>query len=163
MTTVEILDIEEAGSDYLLLKNGATTVRVNFADDRDYTKQEHAAFFRGLEGKPAAIPADSDQPFFIAVDFWPLTGNKARVVPLTFGVSSVELTAGGASRTVILCPIHQIQMRETAEADVPGILFLYCPHSGGCNRRYSKPSGHITTDDLPSSRVSYNQVFRPKQ
>src|ERR1700737_2053562 len=115
MTTVEILNIQEAGSDYLLLKNGETGVRVNFADDRDYTKQEHAAFFRGLEGKPAAIPVDSDQPFFIAVDFWTSTGNNVRVIPFTFGVSSIELTSGDASRTVIMCPVHRIQMRETAE------------------------------------------------
>ncbi len=54
------------------------------------------------------------------------------------------------SHAVVLCPVHRIQMRETAEADVPGVLFFYCPHSAGCNRRYSKMSGHITTDDLPS-------------
>jgi hypothetical protein len=54
------------------------------------------------------------------------------------------------SHAVILCPEHRIQMRETAEADVPGVLFFYCPHSAGCNRRYSKMIGHITTDDLPS-------------
>jgi hypothetical protein len=55
-----------------------------------------------------------------------------------------------ASRTVVLCPVHRIQMRETAEADVPGVLFLYCPHHTGCNRRYSRVHGHITTNDLPS-------------
>ncbi len=54
------------------------------------------------------------------------------------------------SHAVVLCPVHRIQMRETAEADVPGVLFFYCPDSAGCNRRYSKMSGHITTDDLPS-------------
>src|SRR6266436_5000850 len=88
MTTVEILNIQEAGRDYLVLKNSETGVRVNFDDDKEYTKEESAAFFRSLVGKPAAIPADLDQPFFIAVDFWPLSDNDVRVVPFRFGVSS---------------------------------------------------------------------------
>lgn len=48
------------------------------------------------------------------------------------------------------CPVHQIEMRETAEADVPGVLFHYCPHPSGCSARYSDQTGHITTSDLPS-------------
>jgi hypothetical protein len=150
MTTVEILNIQEAGSDYLVLKNDEASVRMNFGDDRDFTKEESAASFRGLEGKPAAIPADFNEPFFIAVDFWRSPDNSFRVLPITFRVSSIELLTNQASRTVILCPVHRIQMRETAEADVPGVLFFYCPHPAGCNRRYSKVPGHITTDDLPS-------------
>jgi hypothetical protein len=54
------------------------------------------------------------------------------------------------ARAPILCPVHQIAMRETAEADVPGVLFHYCPHPQGCSARYSKETGHITTSDLPS-------------
>jgi hypothetical protein len=147
MTTVEVLNIQETGSDYLVLRNAGRGVRVNFGDDKEYTKEESAAFFRGLEGKPAAIPADSDEPFFISVDFWPLTGNDVRVVPFRFAVSSIELMAGATSRTIVLCPVHRIQMRET---DVSGALFFYCPYDAGCNRRYSKEHGHITTGDLPS-------------
>jgi hypothetical protein len=147
MTTVEILNIQEAGSDYLVLRNGETSVRVNFGDYSDSTKEESAASFRGLEGKPVAIPADFNEPFFIGMDFWK---SPDRVVPFTFAVSSIELMAGKASRTVILCPVHRIQMRETAVADVPGVLFFYCPHTAECNRRYSEPDGDITTDDLPS-------------
>jgi hypothetical protein len=48
-----------------------------------------------------------------------------------------------------LCPVHQIEMRETAELDVPGLLFFYCPQPD-CDRRYSKMTGHITINDLPS-------------
>jgi hypothetical protein len=49
-----------------------------------------------------------------------------------------------------ICPVHHIEMRETAEADVPGVLFHYCPHPSGCSARYSIETGHITTSDLPS-------------
>lgn len=149
MTNVEMLNIQEAGTDYLLLKQGGTGVRINFDDDKAFTKEESAACFRGLEGKPAAIPADFNEPFFIAVDFWRSPDNSIRVVPFTFAVSSVELQDGDASRTVIICPIHRIRMRETAEADVPGVLFFYCPNPA-CDRRYSKQTGHITIADLPS-------------
>lgn len=129
MTTVEIFNIQEAGSDYLLLTGGGTQVRVNFAKDTEFTKEENAAFFRGLEGKPAAIPADLSEPFFIAVDFWRLPDNNLKVVPFPFAVSSIEFGGKDARRKLILCPVHRIQMRETAEADVPGVLFHYCPHS----------------------------------
>jgi hypothetical protein len=149
MTIVEIFNIQEAGSDYLLLAGMGTHVRVNFDKDKDFTKEENAAFFRGLEGKPAAIPADLNEPFFIAVDFWRSPDNSLRVVPFPFAVSSIELDDKDARRRLILCPVHRIQMRETAEADVPGVLFFYCPNPAGCDRRYSKEAGHITIDDLP--------------
>jgi hypothetical protein len=149
MMNVEVLNIQEAGSDYLLLKNSGTSVRVNFDDDEDFTKQESAAFFNGLVGKPAAIPSDFNEPFFIAVDFWRTPDKSVKVVPFTFRVSSLELVANQARRTVMLCPIHRIEMRETAEADVPGVLFHYCPNFA-CQRRYSGMTGHITIKDLPS-------------
>jgi len=149
MTTVEVFDIQEAGNDYVLLRHGGTQVRVNFDDDANFTKEESAAFFRGLEGKPAAISVDFNAPFFIGIDFWRSPDASFRVIPFPFSVSSVEFGAKGCHRTVTLCPVHRIQMRETAEADVPGILFFYCPNPTGCDRRYSKETGHITTDDLP--------------
>lgn len=149
MTNVEVMNIQEAGEDYVVLKNNGASVRVNFDDDKDFTKKESAAFFRGLEGKPAAIPAAYNEPFFIAVDFWRPPDNNFRVLPLTFPTSRIELFTNGVRRTVILCPVHRIQMRETAEADVPGVLFFYCPHPAECNRRYSETTGHITIDDLP--------------
>lgn len=149
MTNVQMLEIQEAGSDYLLLHGGGMRVRINFAHNEEYSKEECAAFFRGMEGKEAAIPTDFSEPFFIALDFWWGPDNSARVMPITFAVSTLELLVGGTSRTLVICPVHRIQMRETAEADVPGILFFYCPHPAGCDRRFSKEIGHITIDDLP--------------
>jgi hypothetical protein len=51
-----------------------------------------------------------------------------------------------------VCPIHRIEMLETAEADVPGVLFYYCPPPTSCSARYSNETGHIATSDLPSGR-----------
>jgi hypothetical protein len=68
MTIVEVLKIEEAGPDYVRLRDGARDIRINFADDEMFSKEDSAGFFRGLQGKPAAIPMDG--PLFIAVDFW---------------------------------------------------------------------------------------------
>ncbi len=68
----------------------------------------------------------------------------------SWGIREFAEGVAKEARTPILCPVHRIEMRETAEADVPGILFFYCPHPAGCDRRYSKATGHITIDDLPS-------------
>jgi hypothetical protein len=89
VTAIELLNIEEAGPDYLRLRDGAKTVRINFASDEMFSKEDSAVFFCGLEGKPAAIPVDG--PFFIAVDFWRdgLDGSL-RVIPFPFNVASIE-------------------------------------------------------------------------
>jgi len=68
----------------------------------------------------------------------------------SWGIREFAEKVAKEARTVILCPVHRIEMRETAEADVPGVLFFYCPHPDGCHRRYSKLDGHFTIDDLPS-------------
>jgi hypothetical protein len=89
MTTVEVLKIEKAGPDYVLLRDGNSDVRINFADDETFSKEDSAGFFRGLQGKPAAIPVDG--PFFIAVDFWrDRFDDSLKVIPFTFAVASVE-------------------------------------------------------------------------
>jgi hypothetical protein len=49
-----------------------------------------------------------------------------------------------------MCPVHKLEMRETAEADVPGVMFYFCPHPAGCHARYSDKTGHISVLDLPS-------------
>lgn len=149
MANMDILEIEQVGSDYLLIKRGGIGLRVNFVTNKEYSKEECAAFFRGLEGQPIAVPADFNEPFFIAVDFLRSADNSVRVAPFTFAVSTIELQSGETTRTVVLCPVHRIQMRETGEADVPGVLFFYCPHVDECDRRYSKVTGHITINDLP--------------
>jgi len=89
MTTVEVLKIEEAGPDYVRLRDGVRGIRINFADDEMFSKEDSAGFFRRLQGKPAAIPVDG--PFFIAVDFWrDIFDGSLKVIPFTFAVASVE-------------------------------------------------------------------------
>jgi hypothetical protein len=89
VTNVEILNIEETGPDYVRLRDGARDVRVNFADDETFSKEDSARFFRALQGKPAAIPLDG--PFFIAVDFWrDRFDGSPKVIPFNFSVASVE-------------------------------------------------------------------------
>ena len=89
MTKVEVLKIEEAGPDYVRLRDGNSDVRINFADNETFSKEDSAGFFRGLQGKPAAIPVDG--PFFIAVDFWrDRFDGSLKVIPFTFTVASVE-------------------------------------------------------------------------
>jgi hypothetical protein len=53
MTHANILKVEEVGKDYAVFGN----VRYNFDDDETGTKEEAAAFFRGLMGKDAAVEA----------------------------------------------------------------------------------------------------------
>jgi hypothetical protein len=89
MTAVQVLNIEEAGPDYVRLRGAATGVRIIFADDETFSKEDSAGFFRGLQGKPAAIPVDG--PFFIAVDFWQdRHDGSLKVIPFNFAVASVE-------------------------------------------------------------------------
>jgi hypothetical protein len=87
--TVEVLNIEETGPDYLQLQNDSKTVRITFADDETFTKEDSAWFFRGLKGKPAAIPLEG--PFFIAVDFFVSAfDGSMKVIPFKFAIASVE-------------------------------------------------------------------------
>jgi hypothetical protein len=89
VTTVEVLLIEETGPDFVRLRDGVQDVRINFADDEMFSKEESAGFFRALKGKPAAIPVDG--PFFVAVDFWrDRFDGGLKVIPFTFSVTSVE-------------------------------------------------------------------------
>jgi len=89
MTTVEVFTIEEVGADYLTLRDGARDVRISFATDETFSKEESAGFFRPLRGKPAAIPVDG--PFFIGVDFWrDRFDGSLKVIPFNFTIASVE-------------------------------------------------------------------------
>jgi hypothetical protein len=89
MTRVEVFEIEKVGSDYILLGSGAGQVRVNFANDEMFSKEDNAAFFLRLRGKPAAIPVNG--PFFIAVDFWrDRFDGSLRVVPFNFSLAGIE-------------------------------------------------------------------------
>jgi hypothetical protein len=92
MTHANIFRIEEAGRDYAVFGN----VRYNFDDDEVGTKEEAAAFFRGLVGKEAAIEAaesanDGTGRFYIGVDFMERNGGNVETIPISFAVSSVEI------------------------------------------------------------------------
>jgi hypothetical protein len=100
VTAVQILNIQEAGRDYVLLRDAKMSVRIGFADDRDFTKEDSAAFFRGLVGKPAAIPVPivGDAQFFIAVDMWRDLFGDFKVIPFHFATSTVEVDGVDNSR-----------------------------------------------------------------
>ena len=66
MTAVELLHIEETGPDFVRLRNGVQDVRITFADDGMFSKEESAGFFHALKGKPAAIPMDDLGTYMIA-------------------------------------------------------------------------------------------------
>ncbi|SRR6266849_1709352 len=93
MTTpmVEIFEIGEVGSDYVHFIGANTETRITFADDELGTKEENAGFFRGLRGKPAAIPPDAS---FIGVDFWRQADGSLRVIPFPFAIASIEKLPG---------------------------------------------------------------------
>lgn len=83
---MEILGIQEAGPDYLSLRDGDRSVRINFAEK--VSKDDYAAFFRGLEGQPVAIPSDGS---YIAVDLWyDRFTSELKVIPFPFAVASIE-------------------------------------------------------------------------
>jgi hypothetical protein len=50
MTHVNVFEIEEVGEEYAVFGN----IRYNFDDDDHGTKEDAAAFFRGLKGKKVA-------------------------------------------------------------------------------------------------------------
>ena len=57
--------------------------------------------------------------------------------------------------SIPICPIHNIEMRPTSEADMHSEggtyeLFFFCPEPA-CNQRYRKATEqHLTIDQLPS-------------
>jgi hypothetical protein len=92
MTHANILKVEEARKDYAVFGN----VRYNFDDDETGTKEEAAAFFRGLVGKDAAIEtAESVRGgsgrVYIGVDFMDRSKNSVKVVRIPFRVSNIEI------------------------------------------------------------------------
>ncbi len=85
---VEVGKIASVGPDYILWQNGCRKLRVTFADDWMFTKEESAESFRTFVGKDAAIPVDG--PFFIGVDFLPgYFEGSVRVIKLQHTVESV--------------------------------------------------------------------------
>lgn len=95
MIDVQIVKVEQVGTDWVRLRSGNTDVRVNFADDGQITKEDSAGFLGRFLGKPVAIPNpnETDRGFFIAVDFWRGLDNNLRAMPLEFAISTVEAFA----------------------------------------------------------------------
>jgi acid phosphatase class B len=53
----------------------------------------------------------------------------------------------------IKCPVHGKEMISVELLDyLPKQRFFRCPEEG-CDQYYSKTTGHITADDLPSSNA----------
>lgn len=88
---VEIFEIGEVGTDSVRFIGANADTRITFADDEIGTKEENAEFFRGLRGKPAAIPLDAS---FIGVDFFPQPNGSLKVIPFPFPISSVVKLPG---------------------------------------------------------------------
>jgi hypothetical protein len=89
MTAVVVGKIEKVGPDYIWWRSRTDKRQINFADNWASTKEDWAASFRGLEGRPAAIPVGG--PFYITVDFLPGDfEGTARVIQSPFPVASVE-------------------------------------------------------------------------
>jgi hypothetical protein len=93
MTHVKIVKVEEGGKNFAVIGNR----RYNFDDDENGTKEDAAAFFRGLKGKMVAIEAPESAingtgQVYIGVDFWDVDGSNIRVIPFPFTVSSVEIS-----------------------------------------------------------------------
>ena len=97
MTTVAKYGVKEIGEDYVVFQDSVNVVRVNFADDTlypNFTKEDSAASFRGLEGKEVALPeplrCDPPGRLFIAIDIWEDLDRSTRAIPNYFAVHSVE-------------------------------------------------------------------------
>jgi hypothetical protein len=85
---IEILTIKETGPAFVRLQAGYRSVQINFADNETFSKEGSAGFFRGLVGKPAAIPLSG--PMFVGVDFWTDYSGALKTVPFHFAIESIE-------------------------------------------------------------------------
>ena len=94
MTSISVMTLTEVGADYITLSSPRMNVRVNFADEFGFSKEDSAGFFRGLVGKSVALESaesvsDGSTSFYIAVDIWQLAGNSVKVIPMGFSISTV--------------------------------------------------------------------------
>jgi hypothetical protein len=89
MTTYAVVvDVEKVETDAVLFRNKTGEIRVNFADNWVFTKEESAEFFRPFQGKQAVIPVE--KPFFIALDFHPNLNGSFDVQPMYLAIASIE-------------------------------------------------------------------------
>ena len=99
MTTVEIRTIGDVGRDYVVLQGSDCDLRLEFADDPNFTKENNANFFRPLKGKPAATPVleqhMSERDMFVAVDMWQDSFRNFKVIPFPFSISNIRILGVG--------------------------------------------------------------------
>jgi hypothetical protein len=102
MIQMNLYDVKQVGSDFILITDGKTDVKITFADTPpgmdsiNPTKEEHAAFFKhikcqvGLQAPVASSPLGRTLDIFLdhrVVDYGLL-----RSVPFPFPVTAVEVT-----------------------------------------------------------------------
>jgi hypothetical protein len=88
VTRAMVVDVEKIEADSVLFRNRSSEIRVKFADNWLFTKEESADLFRPFQGKQAVLPVD--EPFFIALDFRPNLNGKFDVQPMYLAVASIE-------------------------------------------------------------------------
>jgi hypothetical protein len=89
MTTYAmVVDVETVETDAVLFRNRSGEIRVKFADNWLFTKEESADLFLSFQGKQAVLPME--EPFFIAVDFRRNLDGSFDVHPIYLAVASIE-------------------------------------------------------------------------
>jgi hypothetical protein len=89
MTTYAmVVDVEKVEVDAVLFRNRSGEIRVKFADNWLFTKEESAELFRPFQGKQAVLPVEN--PFFIALDFHPNLDGSFDVQPMYLAIASIE-------------------------------------------------------------------------
>jgi hypothetical protein len=83
-----VVDVEKVEMDAVLFRNRSGEIRVKFADNWLFTKDDSADLFRPFQGKQAVLPVE--EPFFIAADFRRNLNGSFDVQPMYLAVASIE-------------------------------------------------------------------------
>jgi hypothetical protein len=87
-TKAVIVDVEKVETDTVLFRSGTGEIRVKFADNWLFNKEDSADLFRPFQGKQAVLPVE--KPFFIAVDFRRNLDGSFDIHPMYLAVASIE-------------------------------------------------------------------------
>jgi hypothetical protein len=88
MMEAVIVAVQKVEMDTVHFRNSAGEIRVKFADNWLFTKEESADLFRPFQGKQAVLPVE--KPFFIAVDFRRNLNGGFDVQPMYLVIASIE-------------------------------------------------------------------------
>jgi hypothetical protein len=83
-----VVDVEKVEMDTVFFQNRSVEIRVKFADNWLFTKEDSADLFRPFQGKQAVIPLDG--PFFMAVDFRRNLDGSFDAHPMYLAIASIE-------------------------------------------------------------------------